>query len=76
MFVVVDIWFHRQDRRSRPIGEPPLPPVELRVHGSVNFLLIAAIIVTILISSLWKPGIVFDVYGTKVALQELCATAC
>ena len=42
MFVVVDIWFHRQDRRVTLIGEPPLPPGKLRVQGNINFLLIAA----------------------------------
>ena len=29
-FVVVDVWFHRQDRRVTLIGEPPLPPGKLR----------------------------------------------
>jgi Na+/H+ antiporter NhaD/arsenite permease-like protein len=53
------------------IGEPPLPPGKLSVHGSINFLLLAAIIVTILIASQWKSSVVFDVLGTKVALQEL-----
>jgi Na+/H+ antiporter NhaD/arsenite permease-like protein len=71
MFVIVDVWFHRQDRRVTLIGEPPLPPGKLNVHGNINFLLLAAIIVTILIASQWKSGVAFDVLGTKVALQEL-----
>ena len=61
MFVVVDIWFHRQDRRVTLIGEPPLPPGKLSVHGNINFLLLAAVIVTILIASQWKSGVAFDV---------------
>jgi Na+/H+ antiporter NhaD/arsenite permease-like protein len=71
MFVVVDVWFYRQDQRVTLIGEPPLPPGKLSVHGNINFLLLAAIIVTILIASQWKSSVVFDVLGTKVALQEL-----
>ncbi|HZO45721.1 MAG TPA: sodium:proton antiporter [Xanthobacteraceae bacterium] len=71
MFVVVDIWFHRQDKRVTLIGEPPLPPDRLSVQGSVNFLLLAGIIAVILIASQWKPGIAFEIYGTKVQLQEL-----
>ncbi|MBX9777468.1 MAG: sodium:proton antiporter [Xanthobacteraceae bacterium] len=71
MFVIVDIWFQRKDRRVALIGEPPLPPGRLSVHGNINFLLLAAVIGTILIASQWKSGIVFDVLGTKVELQEL-----
>ena len=71
MFVVVDIWFHRQDKRVTLIGEPPLPPDRLRVQGNINFLLLAAVIAVILIASQWKPGVVYDIAGTKVQLQEL-----
>ena len=71
MFVVVDVWFHRKDRRVTLIGEPPLPPAKLRVQGNINFLLIGGVIAAILVASLWKPGIAFDVYGTTVQLQEL-----
>ena len=51
---------------------PPLPP-DIRVHGAINLLLIAAIIAAILLSATWKPGIAFDVYGTTVQLQNLVA---
>jgi Na+/H+ antiporter NhaD/arsenite permease-like protein len=71
LFIFVDVWFHRQDRRVMLIGEPPLPPASLRVQGSINFLLLAGVIATILIASQWKPGVAYDVYGTKVPLQEL-----
>ena len=71
MFVVVDIWFHRKDKRVTLIGEPPLPPDKLRVQGNINFLLLGGVIAAILIASQWKPGIAFDIYGTKVELQEL-----
>jgi Na+/H+ antiporter NhaD/arsenite permease-like protein len=71
MFVVVDIWFHRQDKRVTLIGEPPLPPDRLRVQGNINFLLLAAVIAVILIASQWKPGIEYEIVGTKVQLQEL-----
>jgi Na+/H+ antiporter NhaD/arsenite permease-like protein len=53
------------------VGEPPPAPVDLRVQGSINLLLIAAVVGAILLSSLWKPGIAYDVYGTRVQLQEL-----
>jgi len=70
VFVVVDVWLYRHDRRVAVVGEPP-PNEPIRVHGLVNLPLIALIIGAILLSALWKPGVVFDVYGTEVALQDL-----
>ncbi len=52
MFVAVDLWFFRQDRRVAPVGEASAP-----------------------ISALWKPGIVFSVYGTTLPLQDLLRDA-
>ncbi|MCC6888670.1 MAG: sodium:proton antiporter [Hyphomicrobiales bacterium] len=75
MFVIVDFWFARKDRRVTVIGEPPLPPGRLRVQGALNFLLLAGVIATILIASQWDPGIVYDVYGTKVELRQLVRDA-
>ncbi|MPZ40017.1 MAG: sodium:proton antiporter [Rhizobiales bacterium] len=71
LFVVVDLWFHRQDMKVTLLGESPLPPARLQVQGNVNFLLLGGVIATILIASQWKPGIAFDVYGTTVQLQEI-----
>jgi Na+/H+ antiporter NhaD/arsenite permease-like protein len=69
VFIVVDVWFYRHDRRVAVVGETPANE-PLRVNGLVNLLLIALIIGAILLSALWKPGIVFDVYGTPLALQD------
>jgi Na+/H+ antiporter NhaD/arsenite permease-like protein len=71
LFVIVDVWFHRRDKRVTLLGEPPLPPAKLRVEGNINFLLLAGVIVTILIASQWKPGIAYEIYGTRLQLQEL-----
>jgi Na+/H+ antiporter NhaD/arsenite permease-like protein len=71
VFFLLDLWHYRQhtpiaaDSAAEPIG----------VRGSINFLLIALIVAAILISATWKPGINFDIYGTKVALQNLARDA-
>jgi Na+/H+ antiporter NhaD/arsenite permease-like protein len=70
-FVAVDIFFYRKDRLVTTVGEPPPAALNLRVQGSINLLLIAGVVGVILLSSLWRPGIAFDVYGTKIELQEL-----
>jgi Na+/H+ antiporter NhaD/arsenite permease-like protein len=69
VFVVVDIWLYRRDQRVTVVGEAP-PNQPIRLHGLVNLPLIALIIAAILLSALWKPGIVFDVYGTMLELQD------
>jgi len=74
IFIVVDIWLYRLDRRVAIIGETP-PNEPIRVRGLVNLPLIAVIVGAILLSALWKPGIVFDVYGTKLELQDVVRDA-
>jgi Na+/H+ antiporter NhaD/arsenite permease-like protein len=74
VFVIVDVWFYRQDRRVTTVGEAQ-PPVLLRVRGRINFLLIAAIVAAILGSAVWRPGVRFDVYGTTLELQNLVRDA-
>jgi Na+/H+ antiporter NhaD/arsenite permease-like protein len=68
-FVALDIWHYRKDRLITTVGESA-PPLDLRIRGTVNLLLIAVIIGSILGAALWRPGIAFDLYGTKVELQN------
>jgi Na+/H+ antiporter NhaD/arsenite permease-like protein len=70
IFVVIDFWLYRQDRRVALVGERP-PNQPIRVRGLVNLPLIGLIVGAILLSALWKPGIAFDVYGTTLELQDV-----
>jgi Na+/H+ antiporter NhaD/arsenite permease-like protein len=70
IFVVVDIWLYRQDRRIAVVGETP-PNEPIRVRGLVNLPLIGLIIGAILLSAFWKPGISFDIHGTMLELQDI-----
>jgi len=70
IFLLIDLWHYRKDRLVTTVGETPAP-MNLRVSGSINVLLIAGIVAAILLSAAWKPGISFDVYGTAVELQNL-----
>jgi Na+/H+ antiporter NhaD/arsenite permease-like protein len=71
-FFALDLWFYRKDRLVQPVGRLPL---QLRIGGGINLLLIGAIIGAILLSAVWEPGIVFDAYGTPLALQNLLRDA-
>src|SRR5436190_421787 len=56
VFLALDLWFYRKDRRITMVGETA-PAVNLSVHGTINLVLMAAIIGAILVASAWKPGI-------------------
>src|SRR3954465_11867061 len=70
IFVVIDVRHYRKDRLVTTVGETQ-PRTKLQVNGSINFLLIAVIVAAILASAAWRPEISFDVYGTRVELQNL-----
>ncbi len=74
-FVALDFWFYRKEQLVTTVGEPPPPPTQLKVRGGVNLLLIGAIIGVILASATWKPGIGFEVYGTRLELQNVMRDA-
>jgi Na+/H+ antiporter NhaD/arsenite permease-like protein len=71
VFVLVDWWFYRRERHALAPGAP----TTIRVFGTINFLLIGLVLVAILVSAAWEPGIEFDIFGTKVALQNFARDA-
>jgi Na+/H+ antiporter NhaD/arsenite permease-like protein len=73
MFAAIDVRFHRRERRTT--GADNGEPINLRVRGGINFVLFALIIAAILLSAVWQPGIEFDIYGTRMALQNLARDA-
>ena len=74
VFVVLDVWCYFRDRRAAPVGEPA-EHAPLRLHGTVNLLLLALIIAAVIDSALWRPGIGFTVFGTRLELQDLVRDA-
>jgi Na+/H+ antiporter NhaD/arsenite permease-like protein len=70
VFLVVDLWYYRQDRRVTVVGETARDD-PLRIHGLVNLLLIVLIVGVILLSAVWKGGIVLDIGGTTLPLGDL-----
>jgi Na+/H+ antiporter NhaD/arsenite permease-like protein len=74
LFVLIDLWFFRQDRRAAPVGEVALR-AGIGVSGIVNVPLLAVIIGAVIVSALWSPNITFTVYGTALPLQDLARDA-
>ena len=69
IFYAVDSWYYR--RASEPRDPDPTPDSPLRIEGGWNFALLVAILLGVLLSGLWKPGVAFDVLGQSVELQNL-----
>jgi Na+/H+ antiporter NhaD/arsenite permease-like protein len=67
IFLVLDFWHFRSKAAGR--GDTPVEP--LKVRGLINLALLAGIIAAALGSVAWKPGIVLDVYGSRMELQNL-----
>lgn len=67
IFGAIDVWRFR----SEPPPEDTGPAQPVRIRGLVNLVLIAAIVASLLASAMWKPGIAFDVLGTRLDLEDV-----
>jgi Na+/H+ antiporter NhaD/arsenite permease-like protein len=75
IFIALDLWYYyRKDRMVTTVGESK-EPMNIKVSGTINLVLIAGIIGAILVSATWKPGISFEVYGTRLELQNIARDA-
>ena len=66
VFFAFDVWRYRAEPET---GAGQGLPIHFR--GLVNLPLLAAIIAAILVSANWRPGIAFDILGTRLELQNL-----
>jgi Na+/H+ antiporter NhaD/arsenite permease-like protein len=58
----------------REPSAPPAPPEDepkLSIEGKVNLLLLVGIVLSVLMSGVWDPGISFEIYHVEVGLQGL-----
>jgi Na+/H+ antiporter NhaD/arsenite permease-like protein len=70
-FYALDRWFYRKPGEAFPPASDPTPDAPIRITGKLNFLLLAAILGSVLLSGLWKPGLEIRVYGTSLELQNV-----
>ena len=69
IFYAIDTWHYRREGVQRVDPTPDTP--RFGVNGAVNLLPLLAIIGLVLMSGTWNPGVVFNVFGTKLTLQAL-----
>jgi Na+/H+ antiporter NhaD/arsenite permease-like protein len=68
IFFLLDTYFGRREDGPRPAGTAA---VKLHVSGYLNIGLIGIAILAIVASGFWRPGIGFDLLGTRIELQNL-----
>lgn len=71
-FYALDYYYYHHGREERAAILDPSPDTKsLSVDGKINFLLLLAIVACVLMSGIWRSGVVIDVYGTPMELQNL-----
>lgn len=71
MFFALDwYYFHHRDEQ-RPARLDPTPDSPIRIIGGVNAVLLACVIGAVLLSGFWRPGVAFEVLGSRLELQNV-----
>lgn len=70
LFYALDSWLYHKDENMPPLRDPT-PDRDLKLWGKVNIPLLAGVIAAILLSANWKPGVVFDIHGVHIELQNV-----
>jgi len=72
IFYLLDrFYFHQREEEFAPSLDPTPDDARLRFEGKFNFVLLALVVLLVLMSGFWKPGVSYDIYGTTVELQNL-----
>lgn len=69
VFYLIDRYYYRRENEMLP--EDPTPDAPLRLLGKRNFLLLAGVVLAVLMSGIWKPGMGVELLGTYVEVQNL-----
>jgi Na+/H+ antiporter NhaD/arsenite permease-like protein len=71
VFHALDRWLHR--RHGLPEPSPAEELEKLGLEGTVNILLLIAVIATVIMSGVWQPGVLVGFGGVGLELQQVAA---
>jgi Na+/H+ antiporter NhaD/arsenite permease-like protein len=74
LFYAIDSYWYRKEGVLATDPTPDRQP-GFGIAGGANFVCLLAIMGLVLMSGVWKPGVVFDVFGTPVELQQVVRDA-
>lgn len=67
VFFLLDTVLYGKEGKPKPATQST---EKLGLDGKINLLLLGGVVVTVLLSGVWKPETGFDIYGTHVELQN------
>ncbi len=68
LFYAIDSYYYRKEGIT---PSDPSPDSPIGMEGGINLVLLVAIILAVLMSGMWKPGVTLSVFGIAVELQNL-----
>lgn len=74
LFFVVDTLLYRREKQVPPATDETGAAgakEKLGLDGKLNLLLLGGVVLAVLMSGVWDPGVTFDVYHVQVELQNL-----
>ena len=71
VFYGVDRWLWSHEGEARPASLDPTPDRAIRIDGKINFVFLALVLVFVLLSGVWKPGVSITIAGTTRELQGI-----
>lgn len=71
IFFAIDRYYYRKEGVVPNDPTPDSPESALRIHGKVNIVLLLGVVVLVLMSGTWKPGVAFVAAGAEVGWQSL-----
>lgn len=69
IFYFLDSYYYKKEDACDMFD--PTPDSPLRIHGKGNLILLIAIVLSVLMSGVWKPSVSYSVLGTHVELQNI-----
>jgi len=74
IFYALDSWYYHRREEMMPMDPTP-DTRDIGFDGTVNFVLLGAVVGLVLLSGFWKSPVVFDIMGTAVGLPGLVRDA-
>ncbi|WP_341897774.1 sodium:proton antiporter [Ferrovibrio terrae] len=68
LFYALDSYLYKKESIIAP---DPTPDSAIGMEGGINLVLLGAVILAVLMSGTWKPGVELSVFGVGVELQNL-----
>jgi len=68
LFYAIDSYYYRKEGI---VPADPTPDSPIGMQGGVNLVLLIAIVLAVLMSGTWKPGVELSVFGVSLELQNL-----